>query len=463
MRIARLPAFAVSCLLLSTGVSFAGINVVVDHNEDANPDFKFKHVPSPSKNDAASKAKFSVVSGEEDPAGGGLDKLNDGSLPTEEDQPSENFFFNAGTEGGRLLVDLGGAIGIRQVNTYSWHPGARAPQVYTLYASDGAGAGFVARPATGTDPVKAGWQLVARVNTWKKSAEPGGQYGVSISDSDGTIGKYRYLLFDCQRTESEDDFGNTFYSEIDVVSSEAAGAAAATEAMVTGQTFVTNSADGKCEITIDTSRATDLTGWAHTKLAPALAEWYPKIVALLSSEGFTAPAGFSVSIRPHQGVADTGGTRINVSAKWVRDQIDHEAIGSIVHEEVHVVQQYGDVQAPGWLTEGIADYVRWCLYEPQTHGTDLTSQQAIDRAHYNDAYRTTANFLSYVTRNFDKDIVTRINAAIRTGKYKDELWKTYTGKSLRELSDAWKKSLYEKAGLPVPASLSSTNNTPPGA
>ena len=43
------------------------------------------------------------------------------------------------------------------------------------------------------------------------------QYGVSITDASGALGKYRYLLFDCIETETDDPWGNTFYSEIDVV------------------------------------------------------------------------------------------------------------------------------------------------------------------------------------------------------------------------------------------------------
>jgi len=32
-----------------------------------------------------------------------------------------------------------------------------------------------------------------------------------------SLGKFRYLLFDCYVTETADEFGNTFYSEIDVI------------------------------------------------------------------------------------------------------------------------------------------------------------------------------------------------------------------------------------------------------
>jgi hypothetical protein len=213
-------------LCIAAGILLAGlaaqaeIKTTVDHNtnDQAKPEFKFKNVPSPSPDDSATKALFTIVDGEKDSAGGDLEKLHDGKLPTEEDQPDANFFFDAGTEGGRLQVDLGNVIAIKQVNTYSWHPNTRGPQVYKLYASGGMTEGFNAKPKKGTDPEKCGWKLIAKVNTKPKGgAEGGGQYGVSIAESEGTLGKYRYLLFDIASTEDEDSFGNTFYSEIDVI------------------------------------------------------------------------------------------------------------------------------------------------------------------------------------------------------------------------------------------------------
>jgi hypothetical protein len=200
-------------------ITRADVKPVVEHNtgDHATADFKFKTIPAPAKDDAAAKAKFTIVEGAKDDNGGDPDKLNDGKLPNEEDQPAENFFFNAGTEGGRLALDLGSAINIKQVNTYSWHPNTRGPQVYKLYASDGSDKDFSAAPKKGTDPVKAGWKLIATVDTRPHAAEPGGQYAVSIADPAGALGKYRYLLFDISRTESDDEFGNTFYSEIDVI------------------------------------------------------------------------------------------------------------------------------------------------------------------------------------------------------------------------------------------------------
>src|SRR5437899_2079291 len=92
-------------LVFASAPCRAEIKTVVNHNpnESATAAFKFKDVPSPSKTDAAKDAKFTIVDGERDENGGDVDKLNDGKTPTEEDQPAENFFFNAGTPGGRLL------------------------------------------------------------------------------------------------------------------------------------------------------------------------------------------------------------------------------------------------------------------------------------------------------------------------------------------------------------------------
>ena len=195
------------------------VKVTVDHNTGSaeTADFKFKNVPSPSKDDAARKAKLTLVDGEIDGNSADLSAIADGTLPSYEDEPVSNFFFNEGTNGGRFTMDFGSAIDIAQVNSYSWHPNTRGPQFYKLYASDGTDPKFNAAPKSKVDPASCGWKLIASVDTRPKQGDGGGQYGVSISDTNGSLGKYRYLLFDCYVTETDDDFGNTFYSEIDVI------------------------------------------------------------------------------------------------------------------------------------------------------------------------------------------------------------------------------------------------------
>jgi hypothetical protein len=425
----------------------AAVQVTVAHNTDdeATGAFVFKNVPAPSRNDAATAAQFSVVAGEADGNSAGLRPLHDGRLPGGSDEPGENFFFAAGTAGGRLVVDLGRAIDLKQVNTYSWHVGTRAPQVYKLYAS--AGGDFNAKPGAGVDPTTCGWKWIADVDTRPKQGDAGGQYGVSIADPAGNLGSYRYLLFDVSRTESDDAFGNTFYSEIDAVDAHAP--AAPVTAASPRLTFTT--ADGSCEIAIDTSAAPELADWAERKLGPTLAEWFPKIVAMLPSDGYVAPKSFSITLRPSDDVAFAAGTRIMANSRWLKSELKGEAVGALVHEMVHVIQQYGAgrrnnpqaTRTPGWLVEGIPDYIRWFKYEPQSHGADLLwLQERPDlKLNYDARYRVTANFIDYVMETHDPahTLLAKINAACRAGEYRDELWQQLTGKSLAQLNDDWKE------------------------
>jgi hypothetical protein len=193
-------------LLALTCVAHAQVKVTIDRNTGmkATPQFKFQHVPGPSPDDTASNAKLSLVVGERDGNSADLSALMDNQLPTDPDQPASNFFFTAGTDGGRFRIDLGSVIDIAQVNTYSWHVGSRAPQVYKLFISDGTDPKFNPSPDEHTDPANCGWKVVTTVDTRPERGDFGGQYGVNITDASGTLGKIRYLLFDSVPTEAED-------------------------------------------------------------------------------------------------------------------------------------------------------------------------------------------------------------------------------------------------------------------
>jgi hypothetical protein len=359
--------------------------------------------------------------------------------------------------------------------------------------------------------------------------------------------------------------------------------------------FVIDAPDWSCQITIDTSKADDLKDWAETTLAPVLADWYPKISALLPSPGYAPPNKWSVSIAPGDGVAATSGTRVTANATWFRGELDKQAVGALLHEEVHVVQQYGAsrrnnppgtfsigdvtnlaslsikikdkadsvsaflegqltpserkalaayhgpghkaylwrtnlagvlnrvVRGPalydaalfksvslrestaalrdgspsggdlarlnralledaypeelahrggnggrnrggtGWLTEGIADYIRWFIFEPQSHGADTAYLQRrfesdakkgqVYVPKYNDSYRVTANFLDFVARKYDRHIIRKLNDALRQGKYYDDLWLDDLGKTAQQLNDEWAAAVRQeiKNLKPAPA------------
>jgi hypothetical protein len=208
--------------------------------------------------------------------------------------------------------------------------------------------------------------------------------------------------------------------------------------------LVVKTADGKGTFTIDVSRAPELKDWTDHKLAPVVAEWYPKIVALLPGPDFIAPTEFNLTIQPMAGVAHTAGTNISASSTWLEKEINGEAAGALVHELVHVAQHFGhNPHNPGWLVEGSADYIRWFKYEPASHGADIVWMRRFHRTvpRYQESYRVTANFLNWVTEKYDAKIVGQLNAAMRAGNYDDGLWPRYTGKTAAELGEEWSKAM----------------------
>jgi uncharacterized protein (DUF2249 family) len=433
------------------GVARAEVKTVVERNRDgaAVAEFKFEGIAAPSRTDAANQAKIAIVAGRQDRNGGDLSRLNDGWLPQSEDDPQRNFFFAAGSEGGRIVLDLGEAIEIQQINTYSWHTNTRGPQVYKLYSGDPASAEFDAAPRSDADLAKTGWKLLAEVDTRPEArpgGRPGGQYAVSVRDSDGgTLGAFRYLLFDVTRTESDDPFGNTFFSEIDVLDGREhpprerlVEAAVELDVLKIGEEY---------EIAFDMSQLPEIKPWVEAKLKPVCTEWYPKIVALLPSEGYTAPRRFTIVFhKDMSGVANAGGGRINCAGPWFLRNLNGEAAGAVVHEMVHIVQRYGRTRRenrnPGWMVEGVADYIRWFLYEPE----DKRPRPNPARANYDDSYRTTAAFLDFVMRRYDKDLVRKLNADMREGNYRDDTWEKYTGKPPAELWGEYVETLKTPAG-----------------
>jgi hypothetical protein len=430
-------AMAVSISIFCTAAS-AQITPVVARLDPAHAsaDFKLPGVPVPSANDAAAGRKFVIVDGNQDENGGNAEVLTDGRVPDGQDDPQDNFFFASGTDGGRLRLDLGSVIDVRQVNSYSWHANTRAPQVYKLYAPQGRAENFNVAPPRGVDPASCGWKLLASVDTRLANGNAGGEYGVSIGDGTKVIAHCGSLLFDVFATEHDDSFGNTFYSEIDVIGGDEMLKPAAAVAPDTQFTFGLHS---EYRVAIDTREAPQLKTWAD-HLEPVIREWYPKLVMSLPSDGYVPTPKFRIVFNNKPGVAYTSGTVIVCSAKWFTEHPDDQ--GALVHEMVHMAQQYRRGGNPSWLVEGIADYFRWFVYEPPS----MQPHPNLSTAHYTDSYRTTAAFLNYVVQNVDKDLVVQMNTAMREGKYSADLWKHYTGKTADELWNGYVNSALPQAG-----------------
>lgn len=173
--------------------------------------------------DAVQRASFEIVDGVcgRQPAS----LLGLGTLPSNDDAPDQNFRFADGTLEGRLRIDLGRPRDVERVITCSRHKRDRAPQVYTLYASDGASSGFDPAPKIGTDPTTCGWTRIGAVDTRTSEQPRGGTYAVTVELPPGASTRCRYLLFEMFPTETVDPFGHTFYSQIRVVERKPGGVA----------------------------------------------------------------------------------------------------------------------------------------------------------------------------------------------------------------------------------------------
>lgn len=180
---------------------------------------------------------------------------------------------------------------------------------------------------------------------------------------------------------------------------------------------------------VDTNDASDLKEWGN-KAGTLCVEWFPKIAALLPSDGFTAPKEVTLYFDPKmKGVAHAAGGKITISAGFVRGHSDDW--GMVVHELTHVVQAYPN-GGPGWLVEGIADYIRIVHFEPQAPRPKLDRA----KASYKDAYKTAAMFLEWIEQHHSPGLVVKMNAALRNGEYHDELWTRLAGMSVDVL---WKQ------------------------
>ena len=424
-------------MLCQQAVCLAEVKVTTERGRGSL--FQFRQVPVPAINDAASTAKIAIVAGEDDGNGAGVKALVDGVIPSGDDDPGANFFF-AGGEARRFVIDLGKATNIKNVASYSWHPDERAPQVYTLY---GAGEGHTTAMSSleaGQSPAENGWTKVADVDTRRNRGPRGGQHAALIEDPKANLGTYRYLLFDVSKADANSPFGETFFSEIDVIDADAKDV----ERIKTPDpVLITFDADGgKYEFTIDATMAPDLKDWSEEKLKPVVIEWYPKIVKMLDSDGFDPIKKVTLRFQNDMGgtPAWAAGPNIALNIEWYRGQLKGEALGAAVHELVHVAQMYPNVRRddakPGWVQEGVADYVRWFLYEPQTRGAEITAR-SLPNARYDASYRVTGNFLDWASRTYDKDLVKKLNASVRQGKYSSDFWKETTGLTEQELNDAW--------------------------
>jgi hypothetical protein len=132
----------------------------------------------------------------------------------------------------------------------------------------------------------------------------------------------------------------------------------------------------------------------------------------------------------YKGVAATSNGVVTFSSVWLTKR--PEDIDVVTHEVMHIVQAYGRSVGPGWLTEGIADYVRY-RFGIDNAGAKWTLPELKPEHSYKNSYRITARFFAWMEAKIKPGIIKKVDASLRDHTYTNELWNAQTGKNLDEL------------------------------
>lgn len=163
---------------------------------------------------------------------------------------------------------------------------------------------------------------------------------------------------------------------------------------------------------------------------------YPKLMKIYNPNAVTNLKVIIKSNNENKGsfVAYASGNTITVSSDWMlKNPNDFDLM---THEIMHLIQAYPNGAGPGWLTEGIADYARdkYGLNNEKA-GWKLTRYNS--NQHYTNSYRISGRFLKWIENHHNKNLVKKLDTALRKNQYSTRLWETLTGKTLDELWNAY--------------------------
>jgi sulfur carrier protein ThiS len=183
------------------------------------------------------------------------------------------------------------------------------------------------------------------------------------------------------------------------------------------------------------SNYTDLNPQLKQRLINTFFDVYPKLAKTYNPQTLKDVTFFVDTA--YKGVAATSNGRVVFSSAWLAKK--PEDIDVVTHEVMHIVQNYGSSVGPGWLTEGIADYVRY------RHGIDNAGAKWLlpdykPEQSYKNSYRITARFFVWMEAKIKPGIIKTVNASLRDHTYTNEIWKNLTGKDLDELWEDYSKN-----------------------
>jgi hypothetical protein len=136
----------------------------------------------------------------------------------------------------------------------------------------------------------------------------------------------------------------------------------------------------------------------------------------------------------YKGVAATANDEVVFSPEYMAKRPGD--IDVVTHEVMHIVQNYGESNGPGWLTEGIADYAR-NQFGVDNAGAKWTLPDYKAGQSYENSYRITARFLVWIERKVKAGTVKALDKSLRDHSYTAGIWMKLTGKDLDALWTAY--------------------------
>jgi hypothetical protein len=139
----------------------------------------------------------------------------------------------------------------------------------------------------------------------------------------------------------------------------------------------------------------------------------------------------------YQGVAEVSGKKVRISSRWLKANPDDFDL--VTHEVMHIVQAYPSGAGPWWITEGIADYVRYVYGVDNAKGGWYLPNYS-DKHNYSDGYRVTARFFLWIENKIKPGSIKQLDYAMRSGVYSDGFWIKQTGMTLDDLWELYGKN-----------------------
>ena len=166
-----------------------------------------------------------------------------------------------------------------------------------------------------------------------------------------------------------------------------------------------------------------------------LTEAYFKVFPILVStfNDKTTHEVIFITDTAYKGVAEASGNRILFSTAYMNAHPTD--IDIVTHEGMHLVQGYGYGSGPVWLTEGIADFIRY-KYGVDNIGSKWylpEFQEQHNEKKYENSYRITARFFEWIDQKIKPGLIIAIDKELRNHTYTAETWVKLSGKSIDEL------------------------------